>query len=63
MFARFTKFVFALANVSLSTCFDFFFSFETFKGNTKKLDPVGLTVRYEMMKLFTGSVKDSDSSW
>ena len=25
----------------------------------KKLDPVGSTVRYEMMKLCTGSVKDT----
>ena len=26
---------------------------------TLKLDPVGSTVRYEMMKLCTGSVKDT----
>ena len=27
--------------------------------NKNQLDPVGSTVRYEMMKLYTGSVKDT----
>ena len=29
-------------------------------NSCEKLDPVGLTVRYEMMKLCTGSVKHSN---
>ena len=29
----------------------------------RKLDPVGSTVRYEMMKLCTGSVKDTMRQW
>ena len=28
-------------------------------ASLKKLDPVGSTVRYEMMKPYTGSVKDT----
>ena len=31
--------------------------------NCDKLDPVGSTVRYEMMKLCTGSVLDTMSRW
>ena len=30
---------------------------------TMKLDPVGSTVRYEVMKLCTGSVQDSNALW
>ena len=34
-------------------------AFMLLKSDKKKLDPVGLTVRYEMMKLCTGSVQDT----